>query len=143
MNWTEKVAVVTGGASGIGEATARELATEGAAVAILDINAELGERLASELTSEGKRVVFYRVDVSQKEACVQSVSEIVVRWGRIDCLVNCAVSFVGKGLDATSADWERSLGVNVEGAANMAQSCHPAMKATGGGAIVKDRKSVV
>lgn len=51
-------------------------------------------------------------------------------------LVNSAVSFIGKGLDVTRADWERSLGVNVLGAAQMAQACHAAMKAAGGGAIV-------
>jgi NAD(P)-dependent dehydrogenase (short-subunit alcohol dehydrogenase family) len=50
--------------------------------------------------------------------------------------VNCAASFLGKGLDADTEDWERSLGVNVRGAANMAQVCHPHMKRTGGGAIV-------
>ncbi len=54
----------------------------------------------------------------------------------MDYLVNSAVSFIGKGLDARTVDWERSLGVNVRGGANMVQSCYPHLKAAGGGAIV-------
>lgn len=136
MDWSGKVAIVTGGASGIGEATAREFAAEGAAVAILDVNAEAGERVAAELTAAGRPAAFYRVDVSDADACRRAVAAITEEWGRVDYLVNSAASFIGKGLDATPADWERSLGVNVLGGAYMAQACHAPMKAGGGGAIV-------
>jgi NAD(P)-dependent dehydrogenase (short-subunit alcohol dehydrogenase family) len=136
MNWSDKVAIVTGGASGIGEATAREFAAEEASVAILDVNTGAGERIAAELTEAGKRVAFYAVDVSDADACQAAVKAIVAQWGRVDYLVNCAVSFIGKGIDVTRADWERSLGVNVLGGANMAQACHTPMKAVGSGAIV-------
>lgn len=136
MDWSGKVAIVTGGASGIGEATAREFAVEGASVAILDINAPSGEHVAAELSAEGHRAAFYLLDVADREACEGVVEAIAAQWGRVDYLVNSAVSFIGKGLDATTADWERSLGVNVRGSANMAQACYAPMKAAGGGAIV-------
>lgn len=136
MNWTGRVAIVTGGASGIGEATAREFAVEGASVAILDINTEAGERVAAQLCAEGYSATFHHLDVSDQDACQRVVEAIVALWGRVDCLVNCAVSFISKGLDVTTADWERSLGVNVQGGANMAQACHSPMKTGGGGAIV-------
>jgi NAD(P)-dependent dehydrogenase (short-subunit alcohol dehydrogenase family) len=64
------------------------------------------------------------------------VDAVAAEWSRVDYLVNSAVSFIGKGLDARTVDWERSLGVNVRGGANMVQSCYPHLKAAGGGAIV-------
>ena len=133
MDWSGRVAIVTGGASGIGEATVREFVAEGASVAILDINVDAGARLAAEL---GERAAFFPVDVSDADACAAAVARIAAKWERVDYLVNSAVSFIGKGLDATPADWDRSLGVNVQGGANMAQACHAPMKASGGGAIV-------
>lgn len=142
MDWNGRVAIVTGGASGIGEATAREFAREGTVVAIFDINAEAGEAIAAELRSEGGQAYFERVDVADATQCREAVQNFVAQQGRLDYLVNSAVSFLSKGLDATTPDWERSLGVNVQGNANMAQACHSAMKQTsspkpkGGGAIV-------
>ncbi len=136
MDWSESVAIVTGGASGIGEATAREFAVAGAAAAILDINAVAGEHVAAQLRAEGYRAAFHPLDVSDQEACLRVVEAIAAEWGQVNYLVNSAVSFLTKGLDATTADWERSLGVNVRGSANMAQACYAPMKAAGGGAIV-------
>lgn len=136
MNWSGRVAIITGGASGIGEATVREFASEGATVAIFDVNTVAGEHLAVELQAAGLPVTFHPVDVSEAEACTNAVKAVADNAGRVDYLVNSAVSFLGKGLDATPADWERSLGVNVQGAAQMAQACHDPMKAAGGGAIV-------
>ncbi|HEY3284087.1 MAG TPA: SDR family oxidoreductase [Armatimonadota bacterium] len=136
MDRSGRVAVVTGGASGIGEATAREFALEGASVAIIDINAEAGQAAVAQLQSEGFTARFYEIDVSDHDACLRVADSVAADWGRIDYLVNCAASFLGKGLDVTTQDWERSLGVNVRGTANMAQACHPHMKRAGGGAIV-------
>jgi NAD(P)-dependent dehydrogenase (short-subunit alcohol dehydrogenase family) len=136
MSGSGRVAVVTGGASGIGEATAREFASSGASVAILDINAEAGEKAAAQMRSEGGTVAFFPLDVSDRDACRRAADAIAARWSGVRFLVNSAASFLGKGLDAETEDWERSLGVNVRGAANMAQACHPHMKRAGGGAIV-------
>ncbi|MBI1282177.1 MAG: glucose 1-dehydrogenase [Anaerolineaceae bacterium] len=134
--FTGKVAIVTGGASGIGAAIVREFAAEGASVVIFDINEPLGQSYTSELHAAGLTVSFHRVDVSDTELVTQAVNAIAAKYGAVNYLVNCAVSFTSKGLDVTTPEWERSLGVNVRGNSNMVQACHPHMKAAGGGAIV-------
>ncbi len=135
MEWSQRVAIVTGGASGIGEATVSEFAARGVAVAIFDINRERGEQVAQTLRAKGQRVAAYTVDVSDAAACQSAVQQVAERWQRIDFLVNDAVSFIAKGIDATTAEWERSLGVNVRGYANMVAACHPVMKKTGGAIV--------
>jgi NAD(P)-dependent dehydrogenase (short-subunit alcohol dehydrogenase family) len=134
--FTDKVAIVTGGASGIGAAVVKEFASEGASVAIFDINALGGQAYADELQAAGHRVHFLCVDVSDADVVAQAVTAVVALFGKVNYLVNSAVSFTAKGLDVTPSDWDRSLGVNVRGTANMAQACYPHMKAAGGGAIV-------
>jgi NAD(P)-dependent dehydrogenase (short-subunit alcohol dehydrogenase family) len=136
MNWSDRVAIVTGGASGIGAATVREFAREGVAVAIFDINVAWGEELVASLVAQGGRVTFYEVDVSDDALCHHAVDEVVARYGRLDYLVNSAVSFLSKGVEATPADWQHSLSVNVQGNASMVRACHRHMKAAGGGAVV-------
>lgn len=136
MDWSRKVAIVTGGASGIGAATVLEFAKAGVSVAIFDINRPLGQQWAKTLQSDGREVEFLEVDVSDAEACREGVKAVVAKWEKLDFLVNCAVSFIAKGLDATPADWERSLGVNVRGYANMVQACHAPLCAGEGKAIV-------
>lgn len=135
MDWKDKVAIVTGGASGIGAATAHEFATAGVQVAIFDINAEAGRQTTEMLQAEGGVARFFHVDVADREACQRTVEALADEWGRLDFLVNNAVSFIAKGLDATTADWERSLGVNVRGYANMVQACHQPMRRTGGAIV--------
>jgi NAD(P)-dependent dehydrogenase (short-subunit alcohol dehydrogenase family) len=136
MDWSGRVAIVTGGASGIGAATAREFAVEGTAVAILDINQVGGQRMVETLRAAGCQALFVHVDVSDVEACRSAVGAVIAQMGRVDFLVNNAASFIAKGLDVTTADWERSLGVNVRGYANMVQACYEPMRQIGGGAIV-------
>ena len=136
MNWSGRVAIVTGGASGIRGATVAEFAALGVRVAIFDINQQAGDAWAQTLQTQGQTVQAYGVDVADRAACQQAVTAVDAAWGRVDFLVNCAVSFLAKGLDATTADWQRSLGVNVGGYANMVQACHEPMRRTGGGAIV-------
>jgi NAD(P)-dependent dehydrogenase (short-subunit alcohol dehydrogenase family) len=136
MDWKDRVAIVTGGASGIGAATVREFAGAGGVVVIFDINVQDGRRMAEAAQAQGQTVEFHAVDVSDATACQQAVQRVAAQWNRVDFLVNNAVSFIAKGLDATTADWERSLGVNVRGYANMVQACHPFMRNVPGAAIV-------
>ena len=91
--------------------------------------------MAQTLRAKGQRVAAYTVDVSDAAACQSAVQQVAERWQRIDFLVNDAVSFIAKGIDATTAEWERSLGVNVRGYANMVAACHPVMKKTGGAIV--------
>lgn len=135
MDFSGKVAVVTGGASGIGEATARAFAEAGAAVAIIDINEVAGNAAAQAYRERGLPVDFFKVDVSDADACVAAIQQLVEQRGRVDYLVNCAVSFLNRGLDVTTADWERSLGVNVRGGANMVQACFEPMRKQGGAVV--------
>jgi NAD(P)-dependent dehydrogenase (short-subunit alcohol dehydrogenase family) len=136
MNWAGKGAIVTGAASGIGAATAREFALGGASVVIFDINEAGGQQMAEQLRAEGAKADFRLVDVSDADACRATVRQVAEQLGQVNYLVNSAASFISKGLDVTTADWERSLGVNVRGYANMVQACFEPMKAAGGGAIV-------
>src|SRR6185437_6504675 len=130
-----RVAVVTGGASGIGAATVREFAAEGALTALLDIDDTAGEATRRALGNDAG-VLYIHTDVSDPDACRQAVAEIIGRFGRIDCLVNSAVNFISRGLDVTTADWNAALSVNVQGGANMVQACAPALGQAGHGAVV-------
>ena len=130
-----KVALVTGGASGIGRATARELSREGAAVLILD-RSENGQTVADEFVAAGYDAQFLQGDVADPATGQRAVAAAVAKWGQLNYLVNNAFSFVAKGLDATPEDWDISLRVGPIGYANLAQAAVPAMRRAGGGAIV-------
>ena len=130
-----RVALVTGGASGIGRATARELSREGAAVLILD-RSENGQAVADEFAAAGGEALFLQGDVGEPATGQRAVAAAVAKWGQLNYLVNNAFSFVAKGLDATPEDWDISLRVGPIGYANLAQAVVPAMRRAGGGAIV-------
>jgi len=131
----DKVAIVTGGASGIGRAIARELCREGAGVLILDINAA-GQPVADELVAAGYNAQFYQGDVADGAGCRQAAAAALEKWGHLNYLVNNAFSFISKGLEVTPEEWDRSLRVGPIGFANMVQAVVPALSQAGGGAIV-------
>ena len=136
MDWSNKVAIVTGGASGIGQATVQEFAQSGVRVAIFDVQAERSQQVRDSLVANGGIVDTYTVDVANDEAVKAAVNTVAERWGRVDFLVNNAFSFISKGLDVTAADWERCLGTNVRGYASTVQACYPYMRGKQGSAIV-------
>jgi NAD(P)-dependent dehydrogenase (short-subunit alcohol dehydrogenase family) len=130
-----KVAIVTGGANGIGRAISEELCREGAAVAIADIS-EAGEQVAREMQSRGWQVLFVQGNLAGENYCREVVAATLERFGKVDFLVNNAFSFTAKGLDATREDWERSFMVGPVAYAVMVQNVAEPMKAQGGGAIL-------
>jgi len=132
----DKVAIVTGGAAGIGQATAILFAEEGAKVVIGDLDQSAGDATVANIKAAGGDAVFVRADVSQEDDARKLTDEALNAYGRVDILVNNAAAFVLKGLEATVEDWQRSLGVNVIGTALVSRYASETMKRTGGGAIV-------
>ena len=123
----DKVAIITGGAAGIGRATAELFAEEGAKVIVADLLMPEGEELEAH---------FVETDISNEDDCRRVCDEAVRVFGRLDILVNNAAVFVLKGLEATVDDWHRSLSVNLVGTAQMSKYASEHMKQSGGGAIV-------
>jgi NAD(P)-dependent dehydrogenase (short-subunit alcohol dehydrogenase family) len=130
-----KVAIVTGGASGIGRAIVEELCKEGASVAFSGISA-IGETTAQELASQGYEVLFVQGDMAEEAFCRRLVEATLAQWGKINYLVNNAFSFTAKSTDAKREDWERTFMVGPVGYATMASLVVEPMRRQGGGAIV-------
>ena len=132
----DKVAIITGGAHGIGRATAILFAEEGAKVVIADPSVAEGERGAASIRERGGEAIFMRADISSEDDCRHCCDETVNAFGRLDILVNNAAAFVLKGLEASIEDWQRVMGVNMIGTAMMSRFGSEYMKRVGGGAIV-------
>lgn len=131
-----KVAVVTGGAEGIGRATCELFAREGAAVVIADVNETLGRRTEQQIVAAGGQAKFVHTDVANEESVKQMAAAAAAAFGKINILVNNAAIFVLKGIDATVEEWRRILDVNVIGASLAAKHVVPEIRKAGGGAIV-------
>ena len=136
MRLQNRVALVTGGASGIGRATALRFAREGALVAILDRDATNGENVLSELHSENFKAIFLPADISAEEQVREAVDAIEKEFGAIHILVNNAAAFVFGSYDVEQSDWHRILSVNILGTSLCSKYAIPVMIRSGGGAIV-------
>lgn len=137
MKLQGKVAIVTGGAMGIGSGIASVFVREGAKVVIADVNKEAGEKTRAELSQEGKEVLFVPCDVSNEGQVKALVEATVKRFGALHVLVNNAGIGVYKTvLEATSEEWDRCLAVNLKGVFLCSKYAIPHIKAAGGGAIV-------
>jgi NAD(P)-dependent dehydrogenase (short-subunit alcohol dehydrogenase family) len=138
--FTGKVAIVTGAAQGIGEAYARALAAEGAAVVVADINAESGQKVVAAIDADGGRAAFARTDVSDPASALDMAALAVRQFGGIDFLVNNAAIYGSMKLDVLlSVDWDyykSFMGVNLDGALACTRACYQHMADRGGGAIV-------
>lgn len=138
-----KVAIVTGAASGIGQATAELLASEGASVVVADMNAEGAERVAAGIRAAGGRAVAQPTDVSKEADIRRMVERAVSEFGGLHILHNNAAMTAGHEhandldlLTMTVEYWDRSFSVNLRGAMLGAKHAIPVMIAGGGGAIV-------
>lgn len=128
----DKVAIVTGGAHGMGAATCRLFADEGAQVIVTDLDEEAGEALAGEIGG-----IFMKLDVSQESDWERVAADTIARAGRIDVLVNNAGMLIFSTIeDLTGEQIDRLLGVNLKGPMFGMKHCGKAMKAAGRGAIV-------
>ncbi|WP_289141825.1 SDR family NAD(P)-dependent oxidoreductase [uncultured Brevibacillus sp.] len=132
-----KVALVTGGASGIGFATAKRLAEFGANVMLLDINEELGETAARHIQDLGGAARFFKCNVVSQEDCRQVTEAIEEAYGRIDILFNNAGVIRRKTVvELEEQDWDLVINVSLKGAYNLSKYVIPIMAKSGGGSII-------
>jgi NAD(P)-dependent dehydrogenase (short-subunit alcohol dehydrogenase family) len=130
--------VITGGASGIGEALVAAFAMQGARVAFLDLQAEAGNALADRLSEEGyARPYFYECDLTDVDALQRVLGDIVEAFGTVDVLVNNAGDDTRHNIeDVTSDSWDRSIAVNLKHQFFMIQGVVASMRKAGGGSII-------
>jgi NAD(P)-dependent dehydrogenase (short-subunit alcohol dehydrogenase family) len=133
----EKVALITGGASGIGRATAKLFAEAGAAVSVVDLDARGGEAVARQLTGAGARALFVQGDVSFADDCQRAVERTVAAFGSLDILFNNAgIIRRATVLEIDEAEWDRVMAVNLKSVYLMSRHAIPVMADARGGAII-------
>ncbi|MGE0225321.1 MAG: glucose 1-dehydrogenase [Acetobacteraceae bacterium] len=128
-----KVGIITGAASGIGAATARVLAREGAKLVLTDLDDAAGRALAEEIGG-----VYVHHDVTDEAAWPDVVAAAETRWKRLDILVaNAGIGIMGPAIEMSLADWRRQMAINVDGVFLSVKYCIPAMRRAGnGGSII-------
>lgn len=139
MNRVEgKVAIVTGGALGIGRATCLLLAKEGAKVAVTDVIDGAGEKVVEEIEKGGGEAAFWHLDVSKEKQVEQAFVDVCQKFGKIDALVNNAgIAGASKPThEITEEEWDKVMSVNVKGVFFCTKHAIPYMQKAGGGSIV-------
>jgi NAD(P)-dependent dehydrogenase (short-subunit alcohol dehydrogenase family) len=132
-----KVALVTGGASGIGRASALLLAKEGAAVAVTDIQDDAGKDTVAAIKDAGGAALYIHHDVADEAAWESVVAQVKDRFGRLDILVNNAgIAIASSVLTMSLADWRRQQAINLDGVFLGVKHSLPLMRESGGGSII-------
>ena len=145
MKLKNKVAVITGGASGIGVAGTRIFAEEGASVIMLDVNEAAGAAVEAELRAQGKDVTFIKTDISSIDEVEAAMAKVDEMYGKLDILYNNASVFLG-GRDTVIADlpadiWTKTLAINLNGMYHCCKYAIPLIKKAGGGAVINTASS--
>ncbi len=132
-----KVALVTGGASGIGEASAETLAREGAKVVVTDIDQARGEAVVGRITEAGGEAAFLAQDVTDEARWQEVVAQTEDRFGRLDVLFsNAGIGIACSIFDMSLADWRRQTAINLDGVFLSVKHAVPVMRRAGGGSII-------
>ena len=137
MRLANKVALITGGASGIGRATALLFAREGAAVAVADLDEAGGQAIAHKIVREGGQAIFVRCDAIQAADCQRAVQQTVEKLGGLDILFNNAgIIRRASVLETSEEEWDRVMAVNVKSIFLLSKYAIPVMAQVGGGVII-------
>ena len=137
MRLEGKVALISGGARGLGAAEARLMAAEGAKVAIGDLREDQGRRLAADIGEDGGDAVFVNLDVTSEADWTRAVQAVVDLFGKLNVLVNNAgIHNLKRIEEATQEEWDKVMEVNAKGVFLGTKAAIPAMRSAGGGAIV-------
>ena len=133
----DKVALITGAASGIGRATAKLFASEGAKVVVADINEAGGQKTVADIADDGRDALFVRADVGKMGDVETMVDAAIGHFGRLDVVHSNAAAFtMGTATEITEEQWDRSIAVCLKATWMIANHAVPHMLASGGGAIV-------
>lgn len=137
LSLEDKVALVTGAASGIGRGIAHCLSNMGACVAVLDMDRTKGDETSSEIGAHGGKGLSVKCDVRSAADCRSAVQAVIEKWGRIDILCNCAGIAIRKDVvDLSEDEWDRALDVTLKGIYLLSHEVIPAMVGNGGGSII-------
>ncbi len=137
MRLIDKVAIITGAASGIGKATAKLFAEHGAKVVVADIDEDGGNQTVTDIQSVGNEAIFVQTDVTIKADTDQMVAQTLKNYGKLDTLLNSAgIAMRLPVAELPEEDWHRCLDVNLNGVFLCAKAAIPAMQKNGGGSII-------
>lgn len=133
----DKIALVTGGSSGIGRGCAIRLAEEGARVAVTDIDAEMGAQTVSLITDAGGTAQFIEHDVTREDHWEHVIEQVKAEWGGLHILINNAgIGIGGSILEMSLSDWQRQQAINLDGVFLGVRAAIPAMIESGSGSII-------
>lgn len=139
-----KVAIVTGGANGLGKATAFKFSEQGAKVVIVDVNQEAGDKVVSEITNNGGVASFAKTDISKSVEVSKMVDGVVAEFGGVDILINNAGILADAQLiKMTEEQWDRVININLKGIFLVGQAVAKVMKEKGNGGVIINTSSVV